>query len=97
MYGPSASRVAEGNDASSSQIRLHHEDQVGYRSPAQYFRPVARDACEACEAESVTQTQHQQARDNESAEPFGTAANQAMLEGYVSPLNIHVSPATRLS
>ena len=42
-YGPSASRVAEGNGASSSQGGLHHEDQVRYASPAQHVRPVVRD------------------------------------------------------
>ena len=45
-----------------------------------------------CGTEGVTQTQHRHARDNESVESFGTAARQAMLEGHVSPMNIHVLP-----
>ena len=88
-YGPSASRVVEGNGASSSTVRLH-EDQVGLASPAQHVRPVARDAREAREAEGVTYTQDRHARDNESVESFGTAARQAMLEGHVMPKNIDV-------
>ena len=74
-YGPSASRVVEGNGASSSTVRLHHEDQVGLASLAQHVRLVARDARGSREGEGVTYTQHRHARDNESVESFGTASS----------------------
>ena len=84
---PGARHVVEYTHASSSQVRPQHAYQEGHVHSVQHARSVAR---EAREAEGTTQTQHRHERDNELEDSFGNVARQAMLEGHVSPMNIHV-------